>query len=151
MARRRELNDVADGLLNSFISRNNDVYGYWGIGKLYSQMLRTISLKINIDLIDKTISPSNDEYLLLISDFSNRLYFLIDRKKLHKKHVTKAEIVLSGIESEQQSRYGNLTPNRMNCKVIITDDLLKAHVSETNIWCREHNPATELKSGRHHN
>ena len=34
MAKSKELKNIASGLYGSFISRNNDVRGYWGVGKL---------------------------------------------------------------------------------------------------------------------
>lgn len=73
MARRKEFKTIANGLLSSFISRNNDVYGYWGIGKLYSHMLKSKMMILEIDLINRTIKPENREFDLLIKNFSERL------------------------------------------------------------------------------
>jgi len=35
----RELRNLAHGLAGTFISRNNDVSGYWGIGMRYRECL----------------------------------------------------------------------------------------------------------------
>ena len=56
------LKSIGDGILSSFVSRNNDVYGYWGIGKLYNWMLASKSMTIKIDLLKNTIDPTNDEF-----------------------------------------------------------------------------------------
>ena len=66
MARRREFRNIGVGLLSSFVSRNNDVYGYWGIGKLYSHMLASKSMILSIDLINEKIEPENNEFGILI-------------------------------------------------------------------------------------
>jgi hypothetical protein len=66
MARRKEFKNIANGLICSFVSRNNDVYGYWGIGKLYSHMLKSKTMTIEINILDIAISPNNNEFMILI-------------------------------------------------------------------------------------
>lgn len=35
MGRRKEFKSIVEDVTQFFISRNNDIEGYWGIGKLY--------------------------------------------------------------------------------------------------------------------
>jgi len=64
------LKGAALGVLGSFVSRNNDVDGYWGIGKLYSHALRTDAKTIAIDLVGRTITPPSDEFRSMVSRYS---------------------------------------------------------------------------------
>jgi len=66
MGSRKEFKAIAHGLVESFISRNNDVSGYWGIGKLYSHIVSTGVKDLKIDLIQRTIEPKNEEFEILI-------------------------------------------------------------------------------------
>jgi len=148
MARRKEFQTIADGLICSFVSRNNDVYGYWGIGKLYSHMLSFKSMKLKIDLVNRKIEPNNEEFGILISEYSERLLIQIKRRGINQGFLKSAEMTLIGYPDEPSPYFGRIAPNRVYCKLVITDDLNKQHSSEANTWCREHNPDKELKSTR---
>ena len=47
----RELKNIAHGLAGTFISRNNDVAGYWAIGMLYRECLAAACTTVEFDLI----------------------------------------------------------------------------------------------------
>lgn len=148
MARRKEFKTIASGLLSSFVSRNNDVYGYWGIGKLYSHMVASKSMTLKIDLIYKKIEPKNIEFEVLISEFYERMMTQIKNRRINIDHLKSAEIILEGFPNEPITSLGQIAPNKMNCKLNIKDDLNRTHSSEANVQCSEHNPNKESKSGR---
>jgi hypothetical protein len=60
VTRRGKLNDVAASVLGSFISRNNDVDGYCGMGPLHALADRTQRATVCLDLIGTTGVPSDD-------------------------------------------------------------------------------------------
>jgi hypothetical protein len=148
MARRKEFKNIANGLICSFVSRNNDVYGYWGIGKLYSHMLKSKTMTIEINILDIAISPNNNEFMILINSFYKRLISQIQSRKLNINFLKSAKIVLNGYTNDSKSSLGQFAPNRLHCSFIITDDLNKNYIVEKDVWCREHNPNRELKSTR---
>ena len=45
------LQGIANGLLGTFVSRNNDIGGYWGLGILRSEAVATGQQEITIDLL----------------------------------------------------------------------------------------------------
>jgi hypothetical protein len=137
--------------MNSFISRNNDVYGYWGIGKLYSHMTATNSTTIEIDLISLEIKPTNNEFALLIKEYSNKMLKHLKKLNLDEGVIQKATIILNGYKNEPTLSLGQMAPNRINCKVSLVDDLNKKYTCETNTWCRKHNNLKESKSTRIYN
>jgi hypothetical protein len=62
MAGRKQLKNLANGLLGTFVSRNNDINGYWGLGllRLYAaqRSLQTVSIDLLSQGLEKEqISP----------------------------------------------------------------------------------------------
>lgn len=53
MLRKSEIRNIAHGLLGTFVSRNNDIDGYWGLGILREVANETGQTKIEIDLLDE--------------------------------------------------------------------------------------------------
>lgn len=150
MARRKEFKTIAEGLLNSFVSRNNDVYGYWGIGKLFNHMVSSGTMQLKIDLVLRKIEPCNDEFKLLINHFSDRLMTQIEKRQIDKAFFKTAKITILGYPNKPRLEFGQMAPHKVYCKLVIVDDLDRAHISKINIWCREHNPTLELKSARNY-
>ena len=64
---KRKIRDLLAGTLSSFISRNNDMWGYWGIGVLCRETLKNHVFDVQLDILQQTASftsahePSNAE------------------------------------------------------------------------------------------
>lgn len=56
MIEKRWLKNVAAGLIESFISRNNDFIGYWALGVLYAETL-ALGKQMDIDLLAAAAHP----------------------------------------------------------------------------------------------
>jgi len=147
MAKRKLFKNIAYGLISSFISRNNDVSGYWGIGKLYSLMIKSDKFKIEINLVKKSISTSNSEFNDMIHSFSQKLFNQMDKQNLQRSLLKKASIeLISGPENISSSiRKTALT--KMKCKITITDYLDKSYTAERDVLCRKHRPRLENRRG----
>ena len=66
----------AHDFAGSFFSRNNDVDGYWAIGKLHRMARDNGASEVRIDLLDRTITPHSDEFATMIAraaDLAQRL------------------------------------------------------------------------------
>lgn len=144
MARRKQLKNVAQGLLSSFISRNNDVYGYWGIGKLFGLMLRHDVTSIQIDILNCSILPESKEFMLLIENYRNKLLMHLNNIGLEETVVIKADIAVNIIA---KSNYVNGL-SKLGCEITIQDDLGNSHSCDNEVYCRKHSPNRESKSGR---
>jgi hypothetical protein len=57
MPRGARLTNIARGLCGSFVSRNNDLDGYWSIGKLRSLADRYGRAAVLIDVLTSSIHP----------------------------------------------------------------------------------------------
>lgn len=148
MPRRKQLKNIAYGLLSSFISRNNDVNGYWGIGKLFALMENSANYCIQIDLISKSMIPADDEFERLIDEFSNKLQRHLKSVDFSHEHLAEARIILTGYSNEHNMLSEPTALHRVNCLFKLTDDVGTTHSAEKNIWCRRHNPNLESKSTR---
>jgi len=56
MIAKRWLKHTAAGLLDSFVSRNNDFIGYWAPGVLYTETLAT-GMRVELDLLRVAAQP----------------------------------------------------------------------------------------------
>ena len=111
-------------------------------------MLSSGSMKLKIDLVHRVIEPKNEEFKLLIDEFANRLITQIGKRGLRQDYMRQAELRVTGYPNDLSPYFGRMAPNRVNCKLVIIDDLGREHFSEANTWCREHAPNMELKSTR---
>lgn len=55
--RRSKLRNIANGLLGTFVSRNNDIDGYWGLGMLRSFADSKGVQQVTIDLLETNTRP----------------------------------------------------------------------------------------------
>ena len=90
MATRKDFKTVGDGVLSSFISRNNDVNRNWGIGKLYSHMLASKSFTIMIDLLNQSIHPVSHEFNIMVNQYSDLLFKIMKSRDLTRAHLKSA-------------------------------------------------------------
>jgi hypothetical protein len=92
MPGRKELKGVAHDLLGSFVSRNNDVRGGWGIGELYDHALWNRVQRVEIDLLNLGIAPSGKKFGPMVSQYSDMLSKLCRRKGITRSWIRGARI-----------------------------------------------------------
>lgn len=142
---RRKIKFVADGILNSFISRNNDVDGYWGIGQLYTLMLQSNNMQIVINVKEKTIIPYDAVFNNMILFYHEKFFSTLKRCEISENRITSAKIILNGHLNEKQISLGLTAPHRMECEFQITDELGIMRRVSKNVWCRAHDPKKEIR------
>lgn len=150
MPRRRELAAVASGLLGSFVSRNNDVGGYWAIGKLYRHAIENDAPRVVIDLMAKTMAPSAAEFEGMVSHYAEVFGQQCNARHLPADWVAQVQVwirfdvapndPLAPSHSERETPF--------ECVVAIEDDLGRTHTAQHQGWCAPHDPARERRSGR---
>jgi hypothetical protein len=149
MAGRRALSSVAHGITNSFMSRNNDLNGYWAIGQLLSHALATDTPSLIIDLKLGTSAPAPSKTALssLPARWSEVFWSRIDRQGLARATVDRAELSVGGDLAGGRTR-GRRTEYLVQCRTTITDDHGRAYSARSEVWCFPHDPAFELRSTR---
>jgi hypothetical protein len=74
MSRKGKIQNVTDGILSSFISRNNSINGYWGIGKICGYLFESNEDKLKINLRSKEANIYKEEMKFMIDFFSDKFY-----------------------------------------------------------------------------
>ena len=87
MIAKRWLKHTAAGLLDSFVSRNNDVIGYWAPGVLYTET-RATGMRVGLDLIRVAAQPGTPAVLATAHYWSG---FLRDALRRHGSAVDDLE------------------------------------------------------------
>jgi len=143
MARRKELGSLANGLVRSFVSRNNDVDGYWGLGKLYAFAKAQATTQLTIDLLTQEIVPQSAQLEIVAQTHGEKLVSMLSAYGGCITWVESAHIILRfnphGIEA--LPRLGD----PFICRCQITDDRGQQYEAVVEGHCRPHDPAVESR------
>ncbi|WP_446751420.1 hypothetical protein [Vibrio sp. S9_S30] len=150
MGRRRELGSIASGIIGSFCSRNNDVDGYWGIGKLYKHVDLLESKVVSIDLLSQTIEPYDPSFELMVKQYSEILHKLVAKRELRRNWLQAVcvEIEFEVAYEHRHHYWRSALGNPCNMKCIIEDDLGKRYTAFSYTNCYPHDPNKEARSTR---
>jgi hypothetical protein len=148
MGRRKELRNVVSGLYGSFISRNNDVGGYWGIGKLCLLAQQHDTGTVYLDLMAQSISPRCDEFTKLLAGYRAKLQKHLESRRIPSEWVASAIIEIDFKPPYPNGKHIPIVTwgNLFKLAVSITDDRGKNYAMEGYSYCGPHNPRKELKS-----
>ncbi|MGE0530102.1 MAG: hypothetical protein AB7G40_01330 [Hyphomonadaceae bacterium] len=144
MPRRKELRGAAFGLLGSFVSRNNDVSGYWALGMLYGHAVKTNAPSVCVDLLDLKVTPPDGVFSAMAAHFQQMLGAQLSARHVPVDWVRRATICVDFGRVKSPNTPGDV----FNAVVVITDDRGRAHSATANGACWIHDPARELKSTR---
>ena len=150
MGRRREFKGVAHGVVGSFVSRNNDVGGYWGIGKLYTHALRNNVHGIDIDLLARNMSPFGEEFRNTLGTYAELFLKHCHARRLASKWVVsaRARIDFNLSAGDRRAPPQGARGDLFDCFVEIKDDLGHIHTAHSLGWCSPHDPRRESRSTR---
>ncbi len=148
MGRRRELNHVAGALLGSFVSRNNDVNGYWALGQLRRLADRTGVPEFRFNLLSGEAQPSDPLTVRVAKTYAEELARHVANRDLPMDRVRDAEIVVRfGAAAGQEAPYFTYG-QPFQCTVSIVDDHGKAHARGAIGRCAPHDPKRERQRAR---
>lgn len=130
-------------MAGAFVSRNNDVGGYWALGKLYKLAQTSGLSEIRVDLVGSALEPSSPEFADMVRDFRQMLVGQVAARRLSGEWLKAADIrvTFSGKKSARGS--GDM----FECLVTLTDDLGRRHEARGSGACWAHDPDKERKSG----
>jgi hypothetical protein len=145
MSKRKELMGIASGLLGSFVSRNNDFDGYWGIGMLCSHSVENGGQPIMLDLIDRTISPPNTRLQEIAANYGNLLLTHLERRAIPASRVQQCQILLkfnlTGINRNEVPQTTHGSP--FFCEVNLKSVAGNVYTASRYGWCDPHDPSRE--------
>ena len=149
MAKRKLLNGIAQGLATTFVSRYNNINGYWALGIMYSIASAKSNYTISLDLGQNITVPNNNKLQKLSSKYCDKLRQLLKVNNLNlsfcKHIVIKITFDVPCTKNHLINRFTYGKP--YTCIVTIIDDLGKIHEHTVLGWCARHNPFKESRSG----
>ena len=148
MARRKDLKNIASGLAGTFVSRNNDIDGYWGIGKLcllaQQSGLNQVSLRLWPTM---ELTPAHPPFHGALATLRARLDQNLERHGIPKQWITSSSLNLVFSQAEVP-----VTPYRsgkpFTLTVSIVDDQSRNHSVTCGGFCAPHHPRREARSTR---
>jgi hypothetical protein len=143
VTRRRELASTVHGLYGSFISRNNDVDGYWGIGKLRLHAQEVGSNTVRFDLVDELIQPPSSDFQRLVERY--HIKFL---SYAASRFASSALIELNFKPTPPTERIVpmNTWGDMFRLTVTIKDDRGRVYSRDGYGYCGPHDPKRESRS-----
>lgn len=150
MPKGAHLTDIANGLCGSFASRNNDLDGYWALGKLRSLAEKYSRTTVLLDLLTSSIHPSSSEFAPVLARYRHLLARLADLSRIQLEEITAACITLDFAPSpwSRISYYKPQWGDQFTVTVTINaDDRALGSVRHVG-YCRVHDPAREIRSTR---
>lgn len=147
MPRRRELKSVAYALLGSFVSRNNDVAGYWGIGQLRRHALLEGCESVEIDLMHRKMSPARKMFLPMMDTFAHMLSKQLASRSLPPEWVRSAKIWITFDTSSDVPIHFETAEDGepFYCVIHLEDDAGKFRSAGTGGRCRSQNCLRESR------
>lgn len=94
MPRSARLANIAAGLCGSFASRNNDLAGYWAIGKLRSLAEHYSQNGVSLDVLARSMQPLSSEFAQVLADYHLLLKKLASRSGVRLTAITAAYIAV---------------------------------------------------------
>lgn len=145
---RRELLDVAAAVAGSFVSRNNDVNGYWGLGLLRSYADRNGLRSLRFDLLEGDPEPKSDPPALVADAYRRVLARQLTIRRIARGIVTKAEVLLTFDPDTPNTPSASTYGAPFSCTVRLTDHRGREFERIRIGCCSPHNPLRELQSVR---
>jgi len=148
MAKRKLLNGVVAGLATTFVSRYNNINGYWALGVMFSIASAKSNNVIFLDLGQDLIVPNNKKLQKLSSKYCDKLKLLLKVNKLNLSYCKNIVIKISfDVPCTKNHLLNHFTYGKpYTCIVSIIDDLGKIHKHTVVGWCAKHNPFKESRS-----
>lgn len=150
MARRRELKSIASGILGSFNSRNNDLFGYWGIGILCLHAKKIQTDAFILDLLNQTVSPFNEQALISMHHYRKMFIAALEKQKISLSWLKTALLTVDFNPEyvEKFHRFRSALGGRYSCSLELIDDLGKKHCVKFGGICWPHDAKRESRSTR---
>jgi hypothetical protein len=131
MARRRQFKGICWDVLNNFVSRYNDLNGYWAVGQ-FAQIADAGSHNLRFRLREGVTAPLYPEFAATSSHYWRTVLRLMAANKMSEGWLSDATIVLSMVG-----------PNIASCCIEITTDLGRIYSDTKTVAVKPHDPMRE--------
>lgn len=136
MPKRKQFKGICHDILDTFISRNNDLDGYWALGKYVSFLEAIGELRLQFKLLESITIPHSPSATLAVEYYRGAVLRMMRANAMPDSWIADATITVSIV-----------APTKMVCNIEIVSDLGKAYQHERLIHVRAHDPAREYRRG----
>ena len=145
MPRRSELQGIANNLASWFVSRNNDVNGYWALGPLYLHAKHTSQQSVIAPILPRPVATLGEPIRTITFNSEKLLVHMLQKQRLPPGWIASASILVEFESSIARPRF--LAPHGTGkphfCTATVTDDTGSTYRASTSAWCWPHNPIVE--------
>ena len=134
MARRTELKGICNDLLSAFISRNNNLDGYWTLSQCRAWLEEEETSTIKVFLVGKVVTNEKPQVAALSQYFNAALTTMLSRHKLNLGWVKNGYITIT-MENA----------NQLQCSMVLISDLGRKFQSTRSLVVHSHDPSRELR------
>jgi hypothetical protein len=147
--RHRKMNGVVAGILGSFVSRNNDVGGYWAIGKLYVHARQNQTRNLTVSLRANEILPDGLEFHPMVGRYSSMFADRLAYYGVPMDSISVAKIPLAFDAAVPDAPPPSSMPGLpFRCTLEVIDKLGRVYSASHLGVARPHNPLRESRSAR---
>ena len=149
MPHRGELKCLADGLIDSFMSRNNDIEGYWALGLLYTRALELQRKAFTLTLLGGESTAGDSLCEALRGKYGAFLSERMSRRGIPHHWIESANLTIH-FEHQPATACGPVSPGRpFLVELLLTTTFAKSLALERVGYCWPHNPSHETRSTRY--
>jgi len=143
------LKGIASGLVETFVSRNNDVSGYWGIGQIQREIKGQSHAAVELDLLHGKATPDGPTARELVAHYSAYLSASLAREGFAISRVTAAKVLIEfGPMGEASIPELGALGSPFNCKAVLESRGGKIFSATRAGHSWPHDPERELRSRR---
>lgn len=144
------LTNIASGLCGSFVSRNNDLGGYWAIGKLRLLAEQQGRLAVLLDVLASSMQPSSSEFAPVLARYRRLLAKLAGLSGIRLEEITAVRIRVDFAPPPwpRATYYKPQWGGQFVLTVTINADGRADGIMRHAGYCRPHDPASERRSTR---
>lgn len=135
MARRNEIQGVCNDLLDSFVSRYNDIDGYWALGKFQTYMQSNVAHELCFDLVGRSDTVRKHPFSQTSRYYSGALRRHLKVRTIPLSWVNQGKITIRAASSKE-----------LECCIEVVTDLGKVFTSRRDVTAQPYNPKLEQRS-----
>jgi hypothetical protein len=142
------LKHIAGGILGSFVSRNNDVGGYWALGILYADATDSNDV-VRLSLLEPSAIPPTPNVQLVAENYAEFLHRALIRKGVAREDLAEVnvEVQFNAAEELGSGRYFYSSGEIFVCTVTIKSKLEQVASMKTLGRCRKYVPGAFAQRG----
>ena len=144
----KRLRNIAAGLAGTFVSRNNDIDGYWGMGVIYKEMVESGQGAITFNLLEGSVVPKLECGSVLLRKYRATLESMLHKQGLRLTDISTVAINVDFESCNNTELHIKSLGDFFVCYVSITDVFGVERSMKIKGRCRTHDPDREFRSTR---